>query len=371
MLINEFQRLGPKWYLMGTALELISGPGVGKSTVVRDIARALSKDYGTFAIITMILSGLDAPDIRGFLFPFRDENDDFYARFTRPTVFPNKWNVEVFVNGELVLKYDGPVPERGILFFDEFGQAEIDVQKPTGQLLLEGRIGEYYLGDGWARWAASNRMEDRSGVVKPLAFLQNRRKIIEIEPAYPPFEDWAMHNGVHPLIISFAKQHPNLVFRPEIPKEPGPFSTPRSLVLCGNDLMHLRDESHGDMRLPDDASAIEVMSGWLGQGTMPTLLNHLKMANELPTLEDVVANPAKCKLPGTTPARYVMAMMLAHHVNKKNAAAFITYISRIQEKEIQILFAVNTSRRNQDVITTPEFQQWLAENAQLALIAFG
>src|SRR4029079_11376225 len=117
----------------------------------------------------------------------------------------------------------------------------------------------------------------RSGVVKQLAFLQNRRKIINIQPDYKPWEAWAIKNDIHPLVVSFARRYPQMVFKETIPKEPGPFCTPRSLVLCARDLLELREDKHGDLSLPDDAIALEVVEGWLGSATQPVFMTHIRL----------------------------------------------------------------------------------------------
>lgn len=371
MYIDEFLGVFHKFHAAGTSLELVSGPGLGKSSAMHAGCANLSRDAKQpVGCYTMICSGMDPADVRGFLFPIKNEDGSLHARFTRPTVFPSPWNVDVYVDGVLAPGYNGPVPDLGVLFFDELGQSEIEVQKPLGQVMLDKRMGEYRIPPGWVVWAASNRLEDRSGVVKTLAFLQNRRKTINIEPSYAAWEDWAMRAGVHPLVISFAKAHPDHVFRSEIPSKPGPFCTPRSLVLCANDLMMLRGRSHGEDRLPDDKIALEVVQGWLGEGTQPTFMSHIRLANDLPSVEDVLRDPMKTKIPERPDARYVMAMSLAHHLTKKNGGAFLKYMSRM-DKEIQILFVTNAIRRTPEALNVPEFQKWTEDNKDLAMIAFG
>jgi len=371
MIISHFLRNFEALFISRVSLELISGPGVGKSSSIHQGAGALSRRLkAPVGVMTMICSGLDPADVRGFLFPLKGESGELMARFTRPSVFPSPWNVDVYVDGARVPDYDGELPQHGIVFFDEFGQADNEVKKPLGQLILDHHIGEYRLPEGWVTWMASNRVQDRSGVVKELMFLQNRRMQIAIEPSYEAWEDWAMRQGIHPLVVSFAKRQPSYVFREEVPKEPGPFCTPRSLVLCGQTLLSLRRDEHGTTRLPDDHIATEVVQGWLGDGTMPVFMSHIRLANDLPEIDDVAKNPKTLKVPERVDAQYVMAMTLAHHITKKTAGAFITYINRF-DKELQILFATNAVRRGPDVLNVPEFKTWISVNKDLALIAFG
>jgi hypothetical protein len=368
---TEFVTNFVKLHKAGTSLELRGGPGGGKSSIMHQGCAALSIATGVpVGCYTMVVSGMDPADIRGFLFPIKNEDGSLHARFTRPTVFPSHWNTKVYINGVVDPNYNGVEPEFGVVFFDEFAQAEVEVQKPLAQVILDKQMGEYQLSDRWVVWMASNRLQDRSGVVKQLAFIENRRKIYELEIGYGPWEDWAIRAGVHPLIISFAKAYPHLVFLDAVPKAGGQYTTPRSLVKTGVDLMAFRDTNMPIERLPDDKLAHETVIGWLGEGTAPIFMSHIRLANDLPTLESVARSPMEAKCPTRPDAQYVMAMTLAFHINKKNGAAFIKYMSRMG-KELQILFVTNAVRRAPETLNVPEFQKWTEVNKDLALIAFG
>ena len=370
MNLTEFHNSAPALYRSGTALELISGPGVGKSSVMHQVAAFLSKYLGVpFGIVSLIMSGRDPMDVRGFLMPLKSEGT-VEAKYSRPSIFPSPWNIDVYVDGARDTDWQGGIPEHGILFLDEFGQADHEVQKPMGELLLEGHMGEHKLGKGWVVWAASNRTGDRSGVVKELAFLTNRRKVLNIEAQYDPWEAWAMRNHVHALTIGFAKRHPQEVFKEEVPSKPGPFCTPRSLVLCSQDLEAMRTEEHGDMRLPDDHIALEVATGWLGEGTAPQYMQFVRLANDLPELDDIVRKPDTTMVPERLDARFVIAMMLGHHASKDNMGAVLTYIERI-DKELQMLFVSSVGKRNPKALATREFSAWNAKNTDLTLASLG
>lgn len=371
MIISDAIRVAPKLYDSGISYEFVSAPGVGKTSMVYAAAAKLSVTLGVpFAVVTIILSQFESTDIRGFLFPLKGDQGDLLARFTKPSIFPEKWNVKVWVDGALIPHYDGPVPDHGFLFFDEFAQADLDVQKPVSQLLLEGGVGEYYLPKGWSRWAASNRKEDRSGVVKRAMFLQNRVCTINIEPSLKAWEDWAMRAGIHPLVISYAMRHPSPLFDGVVPQSEGPFLTPRSLCLLETALLSLRDKEHGDTHLPDDHIAVEVAEGLIGPGATPIFMTHIRLANDLPDIADVAKNPKTAKVPDRIDAKYIMAVTLPHHLTRKNGGAFVTYVGRL-DKELQILFVTAAIRRGPEALNVPEMQQWVTQNKDLALVAFG
>lgn len=371
MLINTFARQIPTFFRAGHALEIVSGPGVGKSSVMEQGAAAMSKLTGKpFGIVTQILSQMDPVDIKGMGVPMKDPENPkkVDVRFTAPSIFPAEWNVEVYVEGELDPDYKG-IPDQGILFLDEFGQSGPETQKVAAQLLLSKRIAEYKLPKGWVVWCASNRLSDKSGVNKRLSFVQNRVMTVEIKPDYLAWEEWAHKAAVHPLAVTFAKKHPSKVFRDSVPAEPGPYCTPRSLVLCTQMLEAMRTEAHGDMRLPDDEVALEVMSGWLGEGTAIDFATHVRLANDLPEMDQVAKKPKETKIPERPDARFVMASMLAHHAKPETVGAFITYLQRM-DVEMQVLFVNAVIRRCNVLMARPEVATWIAANRDLLQAAY-
>lgn len=380
MQINAFRAIAPKLYTTGNAIEVVGGPGIGKSSIMRDVAADLSADE-PFGLVTYILSQMDPIDMRGFVFPMKaeDSKGELTARTTKPIIWPEKHNVEVFYRGSLVVRngavldesYDGPlVPEKGILLLDEFAQSQQDMQKAAAQVILDKRIGEFTLPEDWVVWAAGNRSKDRSGVQKRLAFVRNRMCEVEIEPSFVGWQGWANKHGVHPLTITFAKRYPAHVFREEVPKEDGAFCTPRSLVLCSANLEDLRDSSHSEMHLPDGEAALEIAKGWLGEAVTVDFMSHIRIGNDLPEMEDVAKRPDTTPVPERPDAQFVMANMLAHHVSKDNANAFLDYMKRLGV-EMQVLFIESATHRNPMILGLRDYQRWMSANQELSLAAIG
>ena len=73
--------------------------------------------------------------------------------------------------GTSIFLPDGSIKE-GILFLDELNTAAPMVQASAYQLILDRKIGEYTLPDGWAIVAAGNRESDKGVVFVWLHLLQ-------------------------------------------------------------------------------------------------------------------------------------------------------------------------------------------------------
>lgn len=370
MNFTTFMKCVPGFYRSGTALEIVSGPGGGKSSVMEQSAALMSRILGKpFGLTTEILSTAEHFDIRGYLLPMKSVNDAGHieARYTRPSIFPKVFNTKVFVGGVHMPDYH-EVPENGILFLDEYGQSGVETQKVSAPLILSRCIGEHALPAGWRVWAASNRMSDKAGVVKRLSIIQNRAKTINIALEYAPFETWANRVGLHPLAITFAKRFPATVFRDSVPALPGPFCTPRSLVLCTQDLIAEQDPEFATSKLPDDEIAAEVAAAWMGEAAALEFIQHIRIGNELPTHEAIVKDPKGCVVPDRVEARFIMANMLAHHTVPENVSPIMTYVRRL-DMEMQVLYVTAIASRSAGLLRNTGVVEWIASNSELLTAA--
>ena len=364
------------------AIECLSGPGLGKSSIVAqacgELAREITEPVG---FVTFMLATISSVDVRGFLFPTKNPTGGVDSIFSTPPWMPVRGNLTVYhPDGSVSPRgtYDGPVPRVGVLFLDEFGQAEDDVKKAAAELLLHGEVGTAALPADWRVIAASNRMTDKSGVVRAMAFITNRRMEIMVDPLVAPWLEWA--NRQHPdhrphyLTLSFAQKNPDLVFRDSVPANPGPFCTPRTLCMADAVLRAMRSpEDIQRNRLPLDSIAREACAGLMGAGETAQFYTHMKYADELPDISDIEAAPMKAKLPAARDAQMVCGYMLAHHVTEKNAQAIVKYIERLgTEMQVLAVRAINAQAETQParaaaILNTKEMGVWFSKNKDLLI----
>lgn len=134
-------------------------PGIGKSSIVRQIA-----ERRRMPLIDIRASLLDPTDLRGI--PIIQDGT---AVWCPPSFLPKK--------------SDKP----GILFLDEINAAPPLVQAALYQLILDRRVGEYELPEGWRIIAAGNRREDKAVTFRLSSALANRfiHLNLEVDP-----DDW-------------------------------------------------------------------------------------------------------------------------------------------------------------------------------------
>ena len=318
-----------------------SGPGLGKTSIHYQAADIVSKEIGEpVGVKVLQLSRYEALDVNGIYLPGKDKDGSLMVQATKPAWMPGV-----------------DEPRFGIVFLDEYMQASLDTRKATSSLALDRCTDFHRLPPGWITSMASNREQDRSGVGKSIAMLDNRVAEIQVEPDLDAFSDWAERNDVHPLAVAFAKFKPGTVFKDEVPAQPGPFCTPRSLVRLSKHIGNL--SSH---------MFLQFAKGMIGEGAAVEFVAFLRVAEELPSFEEIVAKPDQTPVPQKIDAQYAAMQMLAHRVTGKTAAAAFKYLSRMP-KEFQVAGLQTSMRKTPQIVQVPEFADWLRKNKDLIIAA--
>ena len=171
-------------------------PGIGKSSIVAQTAARFDLGF-----IDVRLSQLAPTDLRGLPVP-----ENGVSRWYPPEFLPRD--------------------ESGILFLDELNMAPPTMQGMAQQLILDRRVGNYTVPEGWFIWAAGNRKEDRGAVFDMPAPLANRFVHLEVEPDFDSFKAYAVERGLHEQIIAFLSFRTALLHHLE-PQQPA-WPSPRS-----------------------------------------------------------------------------------------------------------------------------------------------
>jgi len=343
-------------YQTRKSLHLIGPPGVGKTDIVRGrFVKILSDHFGEqFGFHDVMVPTFDAPDFRGFLIPTKDDQGKPTSFFTRSAAMPSRSYLAQHI--------------RGILFLDERNQSDALTQKALAPVVLEGRFGEEKLPEGWWVVSASNRVADGSGVNKALKHLINRERILPVDPAILPWALWAEERGLHPMLIAFAKHRPGIVFSDAVPKEDGPFCTPRSFVSAA-DLLALvagvDAQGNPNMKIPSDTMIAQLVAGDIGDAAAAELFAFLKVVDELPTIEEIKDDPKGCKCPKELSAAYAAAQMLIHFAEPGNIDKLWIFAERLA-KELQVSTAKSLIEKGGGkLLNSKALNTWVMANKTL------
>lgn len=246
-------------------------PGVGKSSVVRSVAREAGLEL--FDIRAPLL---DPTDLRGL--PYLK---DGVAAWAPPSFLPHDAN------------------SSGLLFFDELNAAPPLVQASLYQLTLDRRIGEYELPAGWRIIAAGNRAEDNAVVFRMPSALANRFVHLDFEVDFEDWANWASLAGVHPLVQAFLRLRRELLLDTKT-MDRG-FPTPRSWEMASDAI-----KAFGGV-----ATALDVLIGIVGEGAAMEFVKFSSRSLSAERVEAILDDPEKAKLPDEIGDLYALIAYIA------------------------------------------------------------
>lgn len=348
--------LGP-WYNSDTSMMIEGPPGGGKSSIcVKDIPEILSELLGVpFGVHSELATDLDAPDVRGFLVPSKDKDGRGISYFTRSGILPSR---------EYLEKHP-----YGIYIIEERSQAQLLTQTALAPVVLQKKFGSDFLPPGWRIISNANRLSDKAGVIRPPMHLINRETKVSLTFDITSSATWWEANGMHPMGIAYAKAHPG-VFADKVPAIPEPYNTCRSYTMAWKFLADVAgNDVNGNpaMKIVTDHASQELVQGYIGEGSAAELFAFLKVADELPTIEEIIKDPKKAKAPERLDAAYAGLQLCLHHAESKNIDAIWQWTERLPI-ELQTSAAKSMLKKSGGaLLNSPRLSKWIAKNRALVL----
>lgn len=225
---------------MDKSIMLHAKHGVGKSSVVKQVAEELSESTGKeYGFWDVRLSQCEVGDIKGM--PVLDEKESI-TRFLKQEWWPRAKD------------------SCGILFFDELNRASKDVLQAVFEICLDRRLDGEELPEGWRVVAAVNSDDDYD-VAELDPALHDRWFHIDFDPSANEWLDWARASDVHEAVVEFINRNQNLLDPPVGNLEAGRvYPSRRSWVAFSDTLMHMGLDSR-----TDDGMLTQVTKGWVGR----------------------------------------------------------------------------------------------------------
>lgn len=318
---------------------LHGSPGVGKSDVIRQLAKARGLE-----LIDLRLSQLDPVDMRGV------PSVDAKKKIT-------SWNVPSFL----------PTEGKGILFLDEINSAAQATQAAAYQLVLDRKLGDYTLPEGWSVIAAGNRTTDRAIVNQMSTALKNRFTHLNYEVNNDDWCEWALRSNISVEVLGFIRFRPMLLNefeqrndskeereRMQRLKNAQAFATPRSWEFL----------SRVVAQQPSKDLEYELYSGIVGEGCAAEFMGYLKYYRDLPNLDALLMAPDKTEVPDAPATLYALATGLATKATPDNLERVVKYALRMPA-EFQVLLMKDAIVRDNHLTNTKAFNEWAIKNADV------
>jgi|TARA_B110000438_G_scaffold295659_1_gene339017 hypothetical protein len=315
----------------GLSTFIWGAPGVGKSQIVKEVAKQLNRSLMDFR------SNLfDPVDVRGI--PFHESIEGTHMTYwAPPSIFP----------------YEHRDAPEGIFFLDELTTAPQATQNAFLQLVLDGKVGDYTLPPGWVCIGAGNRLSDLAAVYDMTAPMKNRFSQYHLDVNLDDWCDWAAQNGITDLITSFIRFRPNLLF--SFDSADSAFPTPRSWEML-NKKLQFNDNTETDRFFQGVASLI-------GSGPAGEFVTFKLNRDKMPDIDALLRQPHAAKVPKDEPAiMYAIAGAIAARSTPENFDKVCQYANRM-EPEFQVVLMRDALSRNSSLAKTNAYQSWLAKNA--------
>lgn len=298
-------------------------PGIGKSSIVRQIA-----EHKGIGCIDLRLSLMDPTDLKGIPFYERDSHTALWAP---PSFLPRE--------GE------------GILFLDELNSAPPAVQASAYQLILDRRVGEYELPQGWAVVAAGNREGDRGVVYRLPSPLANRFVHIEMEVNAADWRGWAIERGIDPRIVAYIGFKNEALFGFDPTRQERSFATPRSW-----------EAAHKILRssLPSHL-LLEALQGTVGMDAAVDFLGYCKVMNDLPDI-DAILGGSETEVTADMAALYALSSALVSRIvqnpDEQAIENVLRYTLRLKN-EFAVLIVQDLQRQGIAMEHLDAFGEWV------------
>ena len=323
-----------------TPVMLWGPPGVGKSQMVAQIAAR-----HRVAMTDIRLSQMEPSDLRGI--PFRVGE---HVEWAVPAMLPN---------------VDRHGPE-GILFLDEINAAPPSVSAAAYQLILDRRLGEYRVPDGWAIFAAGNRQGDRGVTYTMPAPLANRFSHFDVETNLDDWVSWAYANGIDDRIIGFLRFRPEMLFDFDPAHNPIAFPSPRSWEFAHRGLQKFTAHPH---------LLRETLQACVGPAAGIEVHAFVTSLDKMPDLDEIIAGH-EVPVPKEIDLQYAVAAALVGRAIRARSEPgsqevydnILRYARRFPQREMGVMLVSDMHRAvGEALFQAPEFANWANAVADVML----
>jgi MoxR-like ATPase len=308
--------------------------GVGKSQIVSQVAGDLGGDFLDVRAVQ-----LDPVDLRGL---------------PRIAADQTEWVPPKFL----------PTSGKGILFLDELTSAPQMTQAGCYQLVLDRKLGEYVLPEGWVVIAAGNPASERGVHFSMPRPLRNRFVHLDLEPDLDDWCRWAVRAGVRPEIIAFLRFKPELLHTADVTSEANAWPTPRSWEMASNVLSGIANRQKTAFLSGASDFEAQLLDGTVGPAATSELVAFLRLFRQLPSIDEILLNPDTAPLPAETSAQIAIATALGRVVTDNSIARGLRYLDRMPT-EMRVMAVRDAAARDTAITHTPEFVRFGVEHREV------
>jgi hypothetical protein len=304
---------------------LWGAPGLGKSSIVKQVADSLS-----MGLIDIRAALLDPVDLMGV-----------------PSVRDGetRWNVPSWL----------PKSGKGVLFLDELSNASDAVQNALLQLVLDRRLGDYVMPEGWVIVAAGNRITDGTFSRKLSKALGSRFAThLEVVADLEDWCKWAVTDGqIAAEVVGFVRLRPDLLHQFDPKAQGNSFPCPRTWEMTSRFVGQLPKELE-----------LAFFSGTLGDGAAAEFTSFLRIYRDLPNLDAAMLDPDSFTAPTNPSVLYAICGAMSRKTSPDNSSRAFKVMEKLPV-EFQVVWLRDTIRATPALCSSKEFTAWVVKHGDL------
>lgn len=255
-----------------------SSPGVGKSSIVRQVAEKLGIGF-----VDVRLAEMESVDIRGL--PSVDKDRGVM-----------KWNAPDF--------WPRDPDSKGIIFLDEITSCDKSCQVAAYELILDRKIGDFYhVPNGWYIVSAGNLTTDRAVAMTMSSALSNRFMHVELDVDVEQWISWATTHNIHPSVTGFIQYRPMNLFNMEKENLERGWPSPRSWHRV-SEMTNIYGSNENLLR--------KIVYGLVGPAKGVEYMEFHRLNKSFDNIIDMMYGKVPIKIPEKTDQLYAMCSTLVY-----------------------------------------------------------
>jgi len=228
------------------------------------------------------------------------------------------------------------------------------------QLVLDRKLGEYVLPDGWVVIAAGNPASERGVHFSMPRPLRNRFVHLDLEPDLDDWCRWAVKAQVRPEIIAFLRFKPELLHTADTTSDANAWPTPRSWEMASQVLCGIARRKKTPFLSGTSEFEAQLLDGTVGPAAASELVAFIRLFRQLPSIDEILLNPTMAPLPTEPSAQIAIATALGRAMSDTSVGRAIAYLDRMPT-EMRVMAMRDAAARDTAITHTPEFVRFGVE----------
>ena len=321
-------------------------PGIGKSSLLEDIASQLGYDYAYIDVPNLDLGDIAMPVI------------DHETKTTR-----------YYPNARFKLHEGKPL----VIMLDELTKGAQPVVNMLHPMLEKAnpRLGDISLHEQNIVFMTGNQATDGVGDTLKAHSMNRIVPVTISKPTSDEWLNWAIPKGIEPEVCAWVNRFPHAlasytdagqgdnpyIFNPRKPMNA--FVSPRSLETASN-IVRTRKQN-------DPEAVIAALTGAIGESGARDMQAYIEFSDQLPTWEATIKSPKTTSVPTSAGACAIVVFGAISRVEKDTITPFMEYLNRF-DAEWQAVFAINIAKaqsKQNIAFSSKAFTDWVAKNQDL------